>query len=577
MRNIDDIAEKIISKNIGKADAINQFEELSESDKNRLLLKLRERMVSTSRDQSIRKKIAKLKTIDEKNFTAEHHTFIQKLKADYEKFAPKSKDNALKHQQYFVDARKVANLKKSIKELQFHITYDTANGAYLYDIDGNKYIDVTGDNGVNIFGSQPEFVTDSIKNRLAKGYPLVGYTEELFEAAKLFCDITGNERVAFTQSGTEAVMWAVRIARAATQRTKIVIFEGSYHGLSDTVGAIKDHEGASLSAGLGIPQEYADQIIVLDYGNEEQLDIIERRADEIAAVLVEPVQASRPQLQPAEFLKELRKLTLEKNILLIFDEMITGFRACPKGAQGHFNIKADIATYGKVPGGGMPTGMIAGLAKYMDFIDGGKWNFEDDSMPKLKRVYIGGTHTRNPLKISASLAVLRELKNRCSASQRCDNCSCFQKKINDLTKFMADSLNALFAKRNVPITVDYFSSLFKFRFTHNPSGLVKELFLVLLRMHGVETSVSGNFFLTDAHTREDIDNIISAVETSVSLLLDNGFFCEDDSTDIEPQEQLGIPAKPPVQTEKLENIHSQLEKLKSLIKADLKNFQKEGA
>ncbi|NJL18282.1 MAG: aminotransferase class III-fold pyridoxal phosphate-dependent enzyme [Nitrospira sp.] len=374
---IDEIVEGIVSQRIDKDAAIRSFQGLSGAEKNRLLSKLKSKLTGSAEKGAAAVSRA-LKPIDERSLSEAQREFLAELTARYGRFAPKSKENASKHSQYFVDARKAANLRKSIKSLQFHITYERAEGAYLYDIDGNRYIDITGDNGVNLFGSQPDFIKDAVAERLSKGYPLVGYTEDLFVAAKLFCEITDNERMAFTQSGTEAVMWAVRIARAATQKTKIVIFDSAYHGMSDTVAAVRDHEGNSLAAGLGIPQEYAEQLIVLDYGDLNQLNIIEARADEIAGVLVEPIQASRPQLQPIEYLRELRKLTLEKNIPLIFDEMITGFRVCPRGLQGAFKIKADITTYGKIPGGGMPTGMIAGSAKYMDFVDGGSWGYEDE-------------------------------------------------------------------------------------------------------------------------------------------------------------------------------------------------------
>ena len=166
--------------------------------------------------------------------------------------------------------------------------------------------------------------------------------------------------------------------------------------------------------------------------------------------------------------------------------------------------------------------MIAGAAKYMDLIDGGTWRLDDDSMPNLKRIYIGGTHTRNPLKLAAARAALTEMKKRCSGSLECRTCSCFQKELNSTTRGMAERLNAFFQERNVPVRADHFSSLFKFRFLDSPFGVVRELFLVLLRMHGVETSVSGNFFLTTAHDATHVAAIVQAAKDSIDALLAAG-------------------------------------------------------
>ncbi|MES2824541.1 MAG: aminotransferase class III-fold pyridoxal phosphate-dependent enzyme [Pseudomonadota bacterium] len=587
LNTIDTIAEKILTNGIDKQEAIRSFERLSEPEKNLLISKLKFKLsgsdnaVTDSVETNALKKeqAVLLKTVDERSLNEQHEKYISQLAKDLGNFAPKSKENALKHQQYFVDQRKISNLKKCLKSVQFHLTYEKAEGSYLFDIDGNQYVDITGDNGVNIFGHQPEFIKEAIIARVNKGFPLVGYTDELFKAAKLFTDLTGHERVLFTQSGTEALMWAVRIARAATGKKKIVIFEGSYHGLSDAVIAMKDQFGNSLALGRGMLQEFADQLIVLDYGDMDQLDIIEKNADEIAGVLVEPVQSRHPDLQPVEFLKEIRKLTLEKDIPLIFDEMITGFRVCPKGTQGYFNIKADIATYGKIPGGGMPTGMIAGLAKYMNYVDGGTWNFDDDSMPSLKRTLMAGTHTRNPVKIAASLAVLSEINARCSGKLECATCTCFQKELNQKTKSMVDELNVYFLNNNFPIIIESFSSLFRFRFLDSPNGLTSELLFILMRMNGVETSVSGNFFLTTAHTDENIKSIVSAVKKSVETLLAEGFFYVPELVTVEAEEEVEYLREPvhalinTIETQHAENNSSyHIELIKNLLKSDLQKF-----
>lgn len=538
--SVDDVLENILTKKIDKQDALRRFNMLSEEGRISIVssLKSMQQSKDDAPSEESAKKHAKstLKSIHEGNLGEGHKKYLGELSAQFAQRVAKSKNNALVHQTHFVDQRKVAGLKKALKSMQFQLTYDRAEGAYLYDVDGNRYIDITGDQGVNFFGHQAEFIKSALVKRLNQGSPLVGYSDDLFEAAKLFCEITGHERMVFTQSGTEAVMWAVRMARAATGRKKVVIFDGSYHGLSDTVLAMRGRNGVTLSAGLGMLQEFADQLIILDYGDMAQLDVIEKDAAEIACVLTEPIQSRFPSRQPHEFMKELRNLTLEKDIVLIFDEMITGFRAGCKGAEGFYKVKPDIATYGKVPGGGMPTGMIAGLAKYMNYVDGGVWGLDDDSMPSLRRAIMAGTHTQNSLKVSATLAVCTEMKRLCQ-SDECDHltCTCEIGSLNRRTKSMCDELNAYFFEKNVPLEVEYFSSLFRILLTHDPYGLVRELFMILLKINGVETSLSGNSFLNLAHSDADIRAIIDGFKKSVETLLEHGFFYEsEEDGEVEP-------------------------------------------
>ncbi|WP_074405475.1 MULTISPECIES: aminotransferase class III-fold pyridoxal phosphate-dependent enzyme [Aquimarina] len=583
---IDDILEKIVSKEIEKKEALRFFEELPEKEKSYLVSKLKTHLSNNANsveNNFSEKKDNTLKAVTELQLNEEHKGFIDQMAQKLEKVASKSKENASKCQEYFVDQRRTGGLKKALKRLQFHLTYSKGDGAYLYDIDGNKYIDIASDNGVNLFGHQPDFIKEAISKRLDKGYPLVGYTEELSQATKLFSELTGHERVLFTQSGTEAVMWAVRIARAATQKKKIVIFEGAYHGLSDTVLAAKDQFGNSIAMGLGMIQEFADELIVLDYGNMDDLSIIEDRADEIAGILVEPVQSRNPNNQPVEFLKEVRKLTLEKNILLIMDEMITGFRASSSGVQGLWKIKGDLATYGKIPAGGMPSGMIAGLTKYMNYVDGGTFDYDDESMPSVKKALMAGTHTRNPIKLAATLAILTEIKKRCSTSENKtdESNSCFLQELNEKTRLMCEELNSFFKTKNVPLIIEYFSSLFRFKFLDDPNGVVKELVFVLMRINGVETSPSGNCFLTLAHSDKDIKSIIRVVKKSIDTLLKQNFFYISDSIEedeIKEDIRSTRSTIPDMRNDPEEGTkkNDQMEKLRKLIISDLNNFQEKG-
>ena len=188
-------------------------------------------------------------------------------------------------------------------------------------------------------------------------------------------------------------MIAMRLARSATGRSKIVIFDGAYNGHSDGTlvkTSIINGEFVSEPLAPGVPDNIAKDVLVLEYGTQKSLDVIREHAHELAAVMVEPVQSRRLDLQPFEFLKDLRALTKEKDVALIFDEMVSGFRAHPAGVQGLLGIKADLATYGKIIGGGLPIGAVAGSARFMGGIDGGYWEYGDVSYPRETRTYFGG-------------------------------------------------------------------------------------------------------------------------------------------------------------------------------------------
>ncbi|QYO64947.1 aminotransferase class III-fold pyridoxal phosphate-dependent enzyme [Leptolyngbya sp. 7M] len=241
--------------------------------------------------------------------------------------------------------------------------------------------------GVNLFGHNPPFIKEALEERLAQGIHIGPQSDLAGEVAELFCELTGMERMTFSNTSTEAVMTAIRLARAATGRYKIALFSDSYHGHFDgTLIRSQKTDGnlSSVPGFLGVPSNIAKDVLVLDYVNPQSLEIIKAHEQELAAVIVEPVQGDRPDLQPKEFLQQLRQLTKECGIALIFDEMITGFRLHPGGAQAWFEVEADIATYGKIVGGGMPIGIIAGRAAYMNKIDGGVWNYGDASSPQVE-------------------------------------------------------------------------------------------------------------------------------------------------------------------------------------------------
>ncbi|HSP78156.1 MAG TPA: MupA/Atu3671 family FMN-dependent luciferase-like monooxygenase, partial [Myxococcaceae bacterium] len=320
-------------------------------------------------------------------------------------------------------------------------------------------------------------------------------------------------RVAFSNSGTEANSAAIRVARAYTGRNKVVMFNGSYHGHFDNVlgrTVVDGERRETVPVSIGIPPSAVQEVVVLDYGDPSSLEVIERMADELAAVIVEPVQSRHPSRQPAEFVRALRELTQRHGIVLMFDEMLTGFRPHPKGAQGFFGVTPDLVTYGKVLGGGFPIGAIAGRADIMDSIDGGYWQYGDASYPTRETTFFGGTYIQHPISMTAACAVLTHLKER---SPR------LQEQLNARTDHLASSLNRFFEEEDFPVHISHFGSLFRFEYR----GSIDLLFYHLI-LKGVYIWEWRNFFLSTAHTAADVEFIINAVKSSLLEMRQGGFF-----------------------------------------------------
>lgn len=422
------------------------------------------------------------------------------------------------------DPRASVHFHPLLKEMCYPIVGKRALGSKIWDIDDNEYIDIIMGFGINLFGHNPPFIQEALKEQLAKGIQIGLQTELVGEVAELIHELTGMERVAFSNTGTEAVMTAIRLARAATERNKIAIFSGSYHGHFDgtLVKAQKTEKGYhAVPMASGVPPNIVEDVWILDYGNPQSLEVIKAHKDELAAVLVEPVQSSRPDLQPKVFLQQLRQLTKESGIALIFDEMITGFRIHPGGAQAWFGVEADIATYGKIVAGGMPIGIIAGKAAYMDKIDGGLWNYGDASSPQVKKTFFAGTYCKHPLSVAAARAVLKHLKIQGSA---------LQQQLNERTSQFVKTLNAYFEADEVPIRMANFGSLFgsaspgSSEFSKNSESLIgMSLLSYCLLYRGILLVGEGRSFLSTAHTDEDVNYIIQAVKDSIAELREGGF------------------------------------------------------
>ncbi len=465
----------------------------------------------------------------------QHH--LESLIARYTERTKTSKQLAQRYRSVLADSRASVGFRFTTKEMLYPIVSQRALGSRLWDVDGNEYIDLTMGQGVNLFGHSPSFIKEALEAQSEEVIvPLGSRSPQVGDVAELIAEFTGLERVAFTNSGTEAVMTALRLARAMTGRSKIVFFEHAYHGhANDTMAISQWHNGVLKSKPIsaGIPQGIIDEVLVLDYGTDQALELIRAHALELAAVLVEPIQSRRPELQPKAFLHEVRKITRQAGACLIFDEMITGFRLCPGGAQAWFGVTADIAAYGKVIGGGMPIGVIAGKAEYMDGIDGGMWAYGDASYPKTERIVFGGTFCQHPRTMTTALATLKYLKAHSPD---------LQNNLNQRTARLAETLNACFEQEEVPVKIVHFASVFRFAFSGN---------LELLYYHLLEKGVFiwewRNCFLSAAHTDADIEHIIQAVKDSVAEMRTGSFL---------PPKSVHIETSQPQSAEKSERVET---------------------
>lgn len=417
----------------------------------------------------------------------------------------KSKAFTERNRAHMADPRVVNGFRPATKEITYQIVIERSKGSRLWDIDGNEYVDTLNGFGMNLFGWTPDFINEAVKKQLDLGYEIGPQHPLAAEVTKLLCELTGFDRAGLCNTGSEAVMAALRIARTVTGRSTVVLFTGSYHGTFDEVLVRAGRNAKGMSAAPGVMQGMFGDVRVLDYGTPEALEFIRANAEDLAAVLVEPVQSRRPDFQPKEFLREVRAITEKSDTCLIFDEVITGFRSDLGGAQAVFGIRADLATYGKVLGGGLPVGVIAGKRAYMDALDGGAWQYGDDSVPTVGVTYFAGTFVRHPLALAASKAALEYLKQ--------DN-NKLQTQLNLHTAAMADELTAFCREVGAPVEIRYFSSLW--RVTWLEDHPLQDLLFAMMRSRGVHILDNFPCFMTTAHSQQDIATIKSAFKESIA-------------------------------------------------------------
>lgn len=469
--------------------------------------------------KALRKSLSRELSLDQQTYLDD---FIERYLAKTEG----SKTYTAEHRSHYADPRAVAGFKQAWKEITYPIVASRSKGAYVYDIDGNEYVDCAGGFGATFFGHAPEFVLNAVREQLDT---TVDYGPQSLLAgptAKLICELTGLERASFCNTGSEAVLAAMRIARTVTGNDLIVSFAGSYHGVFDEVLVTPQYvDGKRINKPVapGIPESSNQNMVVLEYGDPASIEYLKSILDDIAAVIIEPIQSRNPELQPVEFVQEVRALTKAHDVPLIFDEIITGFRLHPQGAQYWYDVDADLCAYGKVIGGGMPVGVIAGKARYMDALDGGPWQYGDDSFPEAGVTYFAGTFVRHPTALAALHAVMTHLKNAGPT---------LQTELNRRTALFCERVNRAYHAAGVPIELTYFGSVFLPRFYGNPD--FENLFFHHLRLHGAHIWEGRPGFMTTAHKDVEMNRLCDAFVAAASDMQSAGFLPSSSEPTMQP-------------------------------------------
>jgi glutamate-1-semialdehyde 2,1-aminomutase len=382
----------------------------------------------------------------------------------------------------------------------------SAKGAYLYDEDDNRLIDYINSWGPMILGHAFQPVVDAIIEKAKKGTSFGMPTELETKIAELAVSMVPNiDKIRFVNSGTEACMSAIRLARGFTKRDKIIKFAGCYHGHSDSF-LIQAGSGASTFGtpnSPGVTQGTAKDTLLANYNDIDNVKaLFEANKNEIAAIIIEPVAGNMGCVPPIPgFLQSLRQLCNENNTLLIFDEVMTGFRLAKGGVQELYNVKADIVCFGKVIGGGLPVGAFAARNEIMNYLS------------PIGPVYQAGTLSGNPLAMAAGYTMLQTLNNDADIFKR----------LEQKTAYLHKGIEKVLTTNNIVFTINRVGSMISVHFDANPvvdfntakngdNETFKKFFHGLLS-EGIYIAPSAyeTWFITDALTYEDLDFTIEAI------------------------------------------------------------------
>ncbi|MFQ8602014.1 MAG: aspartate aminotransferase family protein [Anaerovoracaceae bacterium] len=431
-----------------------------------------------------------------------------------EKFnTEKSKELFFETKKYLVDGVSSSFHKAHNEEYPICVTH--GKGSHMYDVDGNDYIDYVAGFGPMILGYAPEAVNEAVRQQLEKGSQFSTPTEDLCKLSKKLTEIIPcAEMVSFQSSGTEANMHAWRVARAATGKMKIVKFEGQYHGWADeqkvTIGAEnidqlgpKTHINKLMNT-AGQRTNTADDIVLAPWNDEKALEeILKAQSNEIAAVLMEPYMCDEgPILAHEGYLQAVKDMCEKYNVLLIFDEVITGFRLQLGGAQQYFGVTPDLAIFGKAIAAGFSLSMICGKKEYME------------------KVHPSGTFNATPIAVAASLATIAELEKPGT-----------YEKMDELGKKLTDGIMELGKKHGLKTYANHHNGICQMQigidraptdFRDCLENVDKESYdklFLLARDYGVRlTSARGRIYISTAHTEEDIDKTLEIFDFIFPML-----------------------------------------------------------
>ncbi len=400
------------------------------------------------------------------------------------------------------------------------IFFESAEGPYLFDVDGNRLIDYVLGQGPMLLGHRPSFVIEAVEEQLGRGILYGGQHELEVEVARLVTRMVPSaEVVRFNMTGTEAVQAALRIARSATGRNKVLKFEGHYHGWADSVlfnvgsppqAGRSDRAIRAAPESAGVATEAGDSLIVAPWNDPEALaDLLASHGDDVAAVIMEPVMANSGVIEPAPgYLEAVRRMCDEHGIALIFDEVITGFRAGIGGAQGRYGVTPDLTTMGKALASGFPVGCVAGRRDLMEGIGAGK-------------VTHAGTFNGSPVTMAAARATLEHLYNHGDV---------LYPRLERRGRMLMEGLRQVVAKQGFSCLVQGVPTAFNLMFTdreavrnHREVCLTdrtgRAAFLPYLTEAGVRISGFGNMYISDAHTSPVIEETVERFALALKAFL----------------------------------------------------------
>jgi glutamate-1-semialdehyde 2,1-aminomutase len=397
---------------------------------------------------------------------------------------------------------------------------ESARGSHAVDVDGNDYIDVTMGAGPCLLGHNPEPVLEAVRRQMEKACQLLWATElEVRLAKRLQKHMPHLELLRFTPSGSEATGFAVRVARAFTGKEKIAKFEGNFHGadnafmVSTSSGEVRGPDTAPepVMDCAGVPSTVLGQTLLLPYNNASATEaLLRKHARDLAAVIMEPVAVTPGFGVPAEraFLETVRRVTTEEGILLIFDEIVTGFRLGLGGAAAYYGIVPDLSAIGKAFAGGFPVGGYGGKREIMERVV----TPTGDASDARTKIFQSGTFTANPLAMAAGLAALAELEK-----------PGVYEHVNAMGAYLRQGFQALFARLGVPAQVTGIGSMFNFVFSKQPIRNRRDVLQSDLNFHGtfclglitkgVLQPIRHTGFLSVAHTQEEMDQVLAAAES----------------------------------------------------------------